>query len=284
MTRRAFTVVELAICLTLSLLVGACAMVVLPGTRCRCCSPSIKDSTQVRGIHQGLVMWAGNNSDRYPLPSQLDAADETIAAPAASKDTTANIISVLIYNGFFGPELCVSARESNPAIQQMVTYAYSAPATAAIPAKALWDPAFNADFTGGRTANFSYAHALPSGPRLADWGNTFDGNLAVVGNRGPQVSSVTRSGSLSTPSFNTKSNTLLIHGKRTSWQGNICYNDNHVNFETNLFGAATYKIGVTSFEDCLFFDEQDDPTGRNSLLGVFTRSGATPGEFAWIWD
>jgi hypothetical protein len=28
------------------------------------------------------------------------------------------------------------------------------------------------------------------------------------------------------------SNTLLIHGGRTTWEGNIAYNDNHVNFET----------------------------------------------------
>src|SRR5215831_18923604 len=71
-------------------------------------SRQIKDSTQVRGIHQGMVLALPQNDDSYPLPSRLDKGDTTVAAQGREKDTTANIISILIYNGFVGPELCVS--------------------------------------------------------------------------------------------------------------------------------------------------------------------------------
>ena len=42
---------------------------------------------------------------------------------------------------------------------------YDAPKAAVNPANALWDPAFNADFTGGKTGNDSYAHVQPAGAR-----------------------------------------------------------------------------------------------------------------------
>src|SRR5690606_16076927 len=113
---------------------------------------------------------------------------------------------------------------------------YSNPGSAPDPAKALWDPAFSADFTGGRTGNFSYGHALPAGVRLEDWTNNFSATQVIVGNRGPQIASAARDkkGGLSPVLANKASNTLLIHGSRTSWEGNIAYNDNHVNFETRM--------------------------------------------------
>ena len=37
---------------------------------------------------------------------------------------------------------------------------------------------------------------------------------------------------LTNDQYGTGSNTLLIHGGRTTWEGNIAYNDNHITFET----------------------------------------------------
>ncbi|MEK6703885.1 MAG: hypothetical protein AABZ53_16620, partial [Planctomycetota bacterium] len=169
-------------------------------------------------------------------------------------------------------------------------YYYAEPPTAVNPKLALWDPAFSADFTAATPGNFSYAHMLPSGPRIAIWSNTFEATQAVLGNRGPLISGVAKlpSGKIA-PQYNRSSNTRLIHGSRTEWEGKIAYNDNHVNYESSLWGddSKIYMYKDTSgalWPDLLHYDEPDDQLGTNNFLGIFTTSGKTPGEFRSIWD
>lgn len=255
----------------------------------------IKDATQVRGIHQGLVLWAQNNKDRYPMPGEFDTANATIDAPAETKNTTANILSILIFNNFFSPELCVSPLETNPSIGIEDAYAFETPPQAADPRKAMWDPAFIADFSrpgvpGNKPpAHVSYGHLRPADARLEQWRTTgFDPNLAVIGNRGPEVSGVTyaKKGEPKAQLVNPGSNTLRIHGSRDTWEGNIAYNDNSVNFETSPAPEAkTYENAAKAMRrDVLFFDEPDDPRSLNNFLGVYTTSGTTSAEFKAIWD
>lgn len=262
----------------------------------------MKDSANVRGIHQGLVLFAQSNRDEYPLPSKLDKNNATIAlsspnADPTEKDTTANIISVLIYSTFFGPEICISPSEINSNIVHDNDYSYEAPSKAVDPTKALWDPAFNADFTSKDPAgnlipsNFSYAHILPSGPRAALWRNDFDANRAILGNRGPRITAITKGRPpLIAPVFDTASNTLRIHGNPTTWEGNIAFNDDHVNYESNLWADTTnpslmYKDNSGSeWADLWHFDEPDDPLSTNAYLGIFNKAGPTPAAYSAIWD
>ncbi len=280
-------------------LVAACAVSLLVmfvvvanvGARVHTCGGrNIKCGTQVRGIHQALVLFANGNQDRYPLPSVYDKDNRTINtgnADATSKDTTASIISILIYNGFFSTELCVSPAEQNGNIVQMPNYAQSAPSTAADPKQALWDPAFNADFTGKAPGNLSYANALFGGNRAAAWSNTFDATQAVIGNRGPRVASVLYDTSWE-PTItlaNPASTTLLIHGGRKTWEGNIAYNDNHVNFEFSMAPESSpHQMGKRTLPDCLFFDEAEDDVHTNNFLNIITGNGPAEGDLKTIWD
>jgi hypothetical protein len=195
-------------------------------------------------------------------------------------------VSMLIYNGFFSPELCVSPEEVNTSIKVMANYSYSNPATAVRPGAALWDPAFSVDFTGGKVGNMSFAHMLPAEERLKDWTNNFDASRAVVGSRGPQVASVAKgAGSSVTPTLATPgSNTLKMHAASTAWAGNIAYNDNHVAAEVSMAPTLYKDAAGVAWSDCLFFDEADDPSARNNYLGIFTTAGATGAEFEAIWD
>jgi type II secretory pathway pseudopilin PulG len=247
----------------------------------------LRDSTQIRGIHQGMVLWAQNNQDVYPLPSLIDLNDETVATSGRDKDTTANIFSILIYNNFISPEICVSPAETNPSIRVHETYAFSEPPTAVSPKMALWDPALKADFTSGKRGNVSYAHMLPANERLEKrWRNTWDATQAVVGNRGPEVKGFDVRDGKRVYTMPKKSNTFLIHGGATTWEGNIAYNDNHVSFETSIATeTTTYKDGEGAERlDCLFLDETDDPSKTNNFLGIFTTAGATKAEYGAIWD
>ncbi|CAG0992926.1 hypothetical protein PHYC_02398 [Phycisphaerales bacterium] len=304
MRRSGFTLIDLLVVLIVVAFVAGVIFIPMTARRGCCGSRPIKDSTQIRGIHQGMVLWAQNNNDVFPLPSLADPDNSTIAlpqdTPAAAKNTTANIVSLMIYQGFFSPEICVSPAEANSNIKVFDKYQYSVPSASPDPAKALWDPAFPTDFSNpARPGSFSYAHMLPAESRLRDqWHITFQASEAAIGNRGPEVSFVAkgRGQSVTQTVKNKNSNTFLIHGGRTTWEGNVAYNDNHVNFETRmdpetlLYRAASGK----QWFDTLFYDEPDDATNNpaanppttahNAFLGNFIDAGSKSTDFVSIWD
>lgn len=291
----AFTLVE-ALALSAVLGVGSAGLVVAnhqpqgdePLGKARASARQIKCATQLRNISQALVVFAQNNKDVYPLPSKLDPNNTTIAlaegAHARSKDTTGGILSILLWNGMISPEICVSPSEANAKIKVDAGYEFAKPAGAAKPDQAMWDPKFagTPDDASARTpgvGNNSYAHTLPLGQRQALWSSTFNSTEAVLGNRGPGYQRVTkpRLGWTLNPSGATPpgadSITLKIHGKPNTWEGNIAYNDCHVNFETRPDPIEnTYRrlraegdAGDLVVPDNLFENEADDLTREGKL-------------------
>jgi hypothetical protein len=87
------------------------------------------------------------------------------------------------------------------------------------------------------------------GARREQWTNTFEASQAVLGNRGPTFDVVgtkmsasyrlaktgavnTNAGFTDTIGKGTSSISLLIHGGRTTWEGNVAFSDNSVHFLT----------------------------------------------------
>ncbi len=294
-----FTVVELFIVLVV---LAVCVALILPMFgRARTTQIAMKCSTQIRGIMQGMVIWAQSNGDRYPLPSIVDKANGTVALATGetpqSKDTSANIMSLLIFNGYIPAEMCVSPQEANANIKPYEGYMFSAPTTAAKPDAALWDPAFNADFTGTKPGGLSYAHQLPresedaatpfTESKSMRWGNSFSSLDAAIGNRGPQAKGVDVSKDPPVATLvNPNSRSLLIHGAPSTWEGNIGFNDNHVEFNnaTTLFAGHYSDATGAKKPDCLFFDEPDAGLSGNNFLGIFIKGGTSRKDFVSIWD
>jgi hypothetical protein len=266
----------------------------------RAAARQLKDGTQLRGIHQSMVVFAGNNGDKFPLPSLLDTAAQTVdvgqvADPSLGPlaDSTRNIFSILVFQGFNPVEQFVSPAEASVDIEVYQDYQFDEPGGAAGDARqALWDPAFRAtpedkgvgagqadDDAGG----VSYAHSLPLGDRRQwMWGITYSTSEAVVGNRGPSyefhgegaqgdwslVQNDEAPGLGYDTSLGTGSATLLIHGARDRWEGNVVMNDNtNYFFDDPAPRSVTFEFrglrrpGATdgpSLPDHLFARENDD--------------------------
>ncbi|MEK6703146.1 MAG: type II secretion system protein [Planctomycetota bacterium] len=287
--RRGFTFLELLIAVAV---IAGLVGIMLPALgKSRAMARQIKDSAQIRGCGQGLVLFAQNNQDVYPLPSLIDKGDLTIRLAAGEdaglKDQTKNIFSILVFGAFFGPEICVSTAESNGDIVTDLNYEYSEPKAAMGRDKklAIWDPAFKGPPSAGYQGcnakdpgNVSYAHSMPFGGRKKSWSSTFVATEVILGNRGAwyelqggasgtwKLSGEVPKDAMHYPQGArpaTVSNTLLIHGGRTTWEGNIAYNDNHVNFETrpdpetSPFTFASLDPAHRTMFDNLFANEND---------------------------
>ncbi len=298
MNRRGMTFIELIV-VVLSIAAIVAVLIALNPPRRPGSSRQIKDANQVRQTMLAMISWSINNKDLYPLPSAIDRNNTTVPGPGpdqdqaghAGKDNTGNLLSILIWNGSITPELFISPAEVSPSVRVDDDYQTQNPKACTVGggSDALWDPGFSgtaapeegqgdAENTPRRakgTSNNSYAQALMLGgtARSAAWRNTFTPTEAVFGNRGPLYQGVTGNDVAPSPhpgvwtlapgAVGTNSNTLAIHGGRNTWEGNIGYNDCHVNFETRpdpvetTYRSLTAK-GVQTRSDNLFVDESDE--------------------------
>lgn len=287
-----FTLIELLVVIAIiALLIG----ILLPALgKARASARTLKCLTQVRGIQQSMAVFAQSNGDLYPTPSVLDRggtnnAGNTVAVPVASavqKDLTRHIYSIMLFQNFFSPEQLWTPAEQNSEFQIWTAYQFQEPKGAADTTGklALWDPTFkatvndtlisgNSAVTASTAGGASYATVTPFGGRRKIWQNSYTATEAAVGNRGPWFSLTSNTGTwqLDTATRTTTagsragnaSTTLLIHGNRNTWEGNVVYNDNSGRTEGRPdpdsipYTFLGLPAGQQTFNDNLFANEDD---------------------------
>lgn len=308
--RSAFTLIELLVVIAI---IGTLISILLPALgQARKTARQLKCSTNIRSMIQGLILFGQNNADAYPLPSVLDKDHATVPAsgglgpgePDPEKDNSGNIYSVMIFQGFFPPELLRTPSETNFDIEVDLAYEYYQPQRATNPAAALWDPGFagtpmESGSGGGNVrrspyGHVSYAHLTPFGARRSAWHSTYATNEAVIANRGPIWGGSPGAWAPVPGPFGLGSNTMRIHGADQRWEGNVGYNDGRVAQETrpdplSLHWAFTaLPPDRRNSHDNLFVNE-NDATGvvepdsrpalnRNAFLKLYRNVQAASGE------
>ena len=249
---KGFTLVELLVVIAIiALLIG----LLLPAlAKAQAAAKSIKDSSQIAQLQKAFIIFSNDAEGKYPTPGLVNRLPFDIGGGNVQnlpgqgpedfgKNNTANLYSLMIARDFFNGDIIIGPTEVNPIVTEYKTYDYSDYNPAS---DSYWDPNFkaNIDKKAGQTdavCNASYAHLTMIGERKkSHWRNTQNSARPILGTRG------TKDGAITGDNY-TKSPTLLLHGPKKEWQGNICYADNHVETGLKTFypSAVSFECGAT---------------------------------------
>ncbi len=230
---KAFTLIELLVVISIiALLIG----ILLPALgAARRTANEMKNSTQIRGIIQGCILYAQGNNDYYP---GVNSNGDLVAATDSPSGTTqywwnndgkypATRYAILLNGNYFVPQYMINPQDTKT------------------------QAALGTDVTGSatNTGNFSYAmlelnetagttdstghESLSNDIRNNDWKDTTNSQAVVLSDR-----------NTGTGADNTTAKSMWTTNPG-DWRGSVGWNDNHVTFESQPLVTTRYTGGVT---------------------------------------
>jgi prepilin-type N-terminal cleavage/methylation domain-containing protein len=203
---KAFTLIELLVVISIiALLIG----ILLPALgAARRTARQMQNSTQVRGIHTALVLFAQGNGTYYPGRTNTGANAAAHAGQSAPLQVE-NRFRELLEDNYFTGEYAISPSETKTPWTNLAV----------------------------SSANYSYAMlgqvaSTDTGENKNEWRETTNTEAPVLGDR---AISNTTTGFYKSVHTNPQTS-------QTEWRGSVGWNDNHVTFEAD----ATVDTGIGS--------------------------------------
>ena len=232
--RHAFTLIELLVVISIIALLIAILLPALGAARNS--ARKLKSATQLRGLHQAIVIHSNDNKEFYTglnaKGADLDSAD---CGNSGEGVTVEARYWVLLDGDYLTKDILISPGEVNP----RETWINGDPITLRHYSYAMLSIAGTVD------------QAPDEGGRAAEWTQSLNTQAIVVSDRNT--------------GRNASSGVESIHTSTAGdWKGSVLWNDNHVGFEQNHIFETRYGSGALNIDanqegnDNLFHRAGDD--------------------------